>query len=199
MRLTRRVGGEEGFTGLELLFVVAVVATMGGVAVPPVLRALDDYRAAGAVRYMATRLQRIRMEAMLRSSDVGVKFFTSSTGYVFAVYVDGNRNGVLSHDILDGIDWQLGVSERLGDNFTGVDFGTSPGLPAVDSSSSPPGSDPIHFGSGDTASFSASGSSSSGSLYIKSRSRQYVIRLYGDTGKTRILVFDESTRRWNPL
>jgi type II secretory pathway pseudopilin PulG len=194
----RRVGNDDGFTSLELVFVVALVATMGGIAVPPVLRALDDYRAASAVRYVATRLQRIRMEAMLRSTEVGAKFYASSAGYVFAIYVDGNRNGVLSYDIQDGTDWQLGASERLGDNFTGVDFGTVPGLPALDSSSSPPGSDPIHFGSGDIASFSASGSSSSGSLYIKSRSRQYVIRLYGDTGKTRILVFDENTRRWNP-
>jgi prepilin-type N-terminal cleavage/methylation domain-containing protein len=197
--MSRGTGRDRGFTALELLFVVALTAIMSSIAVPPVLRALDDYRAAGAARYVATRLQRVRMEASLRSADVGARFSTTSSGYVFAVYVDGNRNGVLTSDIYAGTDRQLGAVECLSDNFSGVDFGTWPGLPAVDSGSSPPGTDPIRLGSSDIASFSASGSSSSGSLYIKSRSKQYVVRLYGDTGKTRILVFDETTRQWKPL
>lgn len=196
MRLERHVAA--GFTGLEVLFAVAFLVTVSSISVPPVLHAIDDYRAAGAARYIAARLQRLRMEAILRSTDVGMKFYETGGTYSFFTYVDGNGNGILTSDITSGIDRPIIASERLGDSFTGVDFGTVPGLPAVDSGSSPPGSDPIRLGSGDIASFNASGSSSSGSLYIKSRSRQYVVRLYGDTGKTRILMFDAASRKWGP-
>lgn len=175
------------------------MATMGTVSVPPVLRALDDYRAVGAARYVAARLQRIRMEAILRSTDVGAKFSLADGQYVFRVFVDGNGNGISTHDIQIGIDRPLGAIDRLSDNFPGVEFGTMPGLPAVESGSTPPGSDPIRLGSGDIATFSAGGTSSTGSLYIRSRTRQYVIRIYGDTGKTRLLAFDAADRQWKSL
>jgi len=196
MRLGRHAA--SGFTGLEVLFAVALLVTVSSISVPPVIRALDDYRAAGAARYVAARLQRLRMEAILRSTEVGMKFSGTAGSYTFVTYVDGNGNGILTSDISSGVDRPIAAAERLGDSFTGVDFGTIPGLPAVDSGSSPPGSDPIRLGSGDIASFNASGSSSSGSLYMKSRSRQFVVRLYGDTGKTRILMFDAASRRWGP-
>jgi type II secretory pathway pseudopilin PulG len=190
---------QHGFTGLELLFVVSLMAAIGGVSVPPVLRALDDYRADGAARWVAGRLQHARMEAAMRSADVGVKFFVADGAYAFRLYVDRNRNGVLSADIQSGADRPLGAVERLSDNFSGVEFGALPGLPPVESGGTPPGNDPIRLGAGDLATFSATGSSSTGSVYLKSRSKQYVVRVYGDTGRTRLLVFDANRREWKPL
>jgi hypothetical protein len=197
VRATDRTGA--GFSALELIFVVALMTTVAGMTVPPALRSLDDYRAAGAARYVAARLQRARMEAVMRSADVGVKFTDVGGAYTLRCYVDGNRNGVLTHDIDSGADRPLGAAERLPDNFAGVDFGTTPGLPAVDAGGLPPGSDPIRLGSGNIATFGPNGTSSSGSLYVKSRTRQYVVRIYGDTGKTRLLVFDPTVRVWKPL
>ena len=190
---------QSGFTAVEVLFAAALIATLGGIAVPPVLRALDDYRATGAARYVATRLQRARMEAVHRSADTAIRFVPTAAGYAFAVYVDGNGNGVLSRDIASNIDQPLGPPERLSDSFTGVDFGVEPDLPAVDPSASPPGSDPIRLGASDMASFSASGTSSSGSLYVRGATKQLVVRVFGETGKTRILVFDGQARQWKPL
>jgi Tfp pilus assembly protein FimT len=92
-QIARRAGRERGFTAFELLFVVTLVATMSGVSVPPVLRALDDYRAAAATRYVATRLQRMRMEAVLRSADVGAKFVLVGNQYTFRNYIDGIATG----------------------------------------------------------------------------------------------------------
>jgi type II secretory pathway pseudopilin PulG len=192
----RRSQGASGFSSIELLFAAGLVATLSGVAVPSLLRTLDDHRAASAARYIASRLQRARMEAVLRSVNVAVYFSTSGE---FATYVDGNGNGVLSADIRDGADPRLGAPERVSTSFGGVVFGVLAGLPPIEAGAAAPGSDPIHLGSSDSASFTPLGTSSSGSVYIRSRLRQVVVRIYGDTGKVRVLRFDEGTRQWSEM
>ena len=195
-----RFASSSGSTLLELLFVCGFVATLGGVAVPQTLVALDDFRAAGAARYVSARLQRARMDAVMRSADVAIKFTQTASGYTYAVYVDGNRNGVRTIDITRNIDRELMPAERLADQFSGVDFGALPNLPAVDPGGTPPGTDPVRLGSSNMASFSARGTSSTGTLYIRGRgTSQYAIRIFGETGKTRILKFDPQGRRWSPL
>jgi type II secretory pathway pseudopilin PulG len=189
-----------GYTIVELLFVLGMVATLSSVAVPQVLAGLDDFRTAGAARHISARLQRARMDAVVRSADVGLQVTSTAAGYTYAVYVDGNRNGVRATDIQRGTDTRLVPTERLPDQFPGVDFGAIPGIPAVDSSSTPPGTDPIRLGSSNMATFAASGTSSSGSLYIRGRrNAQYVVRIYGQTGKTRVLKFDARSRQWKGL
>lgn len=181
------------------MFTVALALTLGSLAIPPIRQTADDVRAAGAARYVSARLHRARMEAVIRSADVALRFTATSGGYEFAVYVDGNRNGVFARDIQSGIDARLSPVERLGDNFVGVEFGALPGLPPVDSGGTAPGTNPIRLGSSGSASFSALGTSSTGSLYIRGAgSRQYAIRIYGETGKCRILKFDPRSRTWNP-
>jgi hypothetical protein len=176
------------------------MTVVGGMAVPQVLTGLDDFRTAGAARHMAARLQRARMDAVVRSADVALQVVQSAGAYAYTVYVDGNRNGVRSAEILQGVDRRLLPAERLPDQFPGVDFGVLPGLPAVESGATPPGSDPIRLGSSNLATFSAAGTSSSGSLYIRGRrNAQYVVRIYGQTGRTRILRFDSRSRVWKAL
>ena len=191
--------GCVGFTATELLVVVAILATVGGIAMPQVVGALDDLRTTGAARLVSTRLQKARMEAILRSRDVALRFTPEGSGYRFAFYVDGNGNGVLTRDIDRGVDRPLGSVERLRQNFPGIEFGTLPGLPAIDPGGVPPGNDPIRLGSSNSVTFTARGTSSTGSLYIRGRRAQMAVRIYGDTGKTRLLKFDVRTFQWRPL
>jgi type II secretory pathway pseudopilin PulG len=190
----------RGYTLLELLFVSGCVSVLGGIAVPQALTTLDDVRAAGAARYISGRLQRARMEAVMRSADVALRFSQDAAGYSYNVYVDGNRNGVRSADISKGVDRELMPLERLSDHFPGVAFGALPNLPPVDPGGTPPGTDPVRLGSSNMASFSAKGTSSTGTLYIRGKgASQYAVRLFGETGKTRILRFESRTRTWTPL
>src|SRR6476646_9991013 len=124
--------GKTGFSLIELLFVMSATVTAGGIAIPPLLRALDDYRTAGAVRYISTRIQRTRMEAVTRSTNVAMQFVQAGTGFSYRTFVDGNGEGVRTQDIKNGIDYPLGPSERIPDNFSEVDFSLLPGLPAVE-------------------------------------------------------------------
>ena len=190
----------RGYSLAELTIVTALVATMAAFATPRMLAAADEFSALGAARYVAALLQQTRMAAITRRADMAVRFTSVGAVYGYAQYVDGNNNGIRSRDIASGIDREVRGVEHLGDQFPGVEFGTLPNLPAVDSSTVAPGSDPIRLGSGNMASFGASGTGSSGSLYLRSRrGSQYVIRIFGETGRTRILKFDPGTRQWRPL
>lgn len=196
----RNFTARNGYSLLELLFTVGALTTLAGIAIPPLLAALDEQRAAGAVRYLSTRIQRARMEAVSRSANVAIRFVQAGTDFSYRVYADADGDGVRTDDVTNGIDQPLGVAERLSDNFNGVDFGVLPGLPPVEPGSPAPGTDPIKLGISNLLSYSSIGASSSGSLYIRGRgSAQYVIRILGDTGRVRILKFDPRLRQWKPL
>jgi len=132
----------------------------------------------------------------MRSTPVAIQFSQSAGGYRYSVFLDGNGSGVLTSDIRAGIDPPLGVAESLRDNFKGIDFGALPGLPAIDPGGTPPGDDPIRLGAGSLLTFTAHGSSSTGTVYIRGRDAQYAVRVFGDTGKSRVLKFHPRTRRW---
>ena len=189
----------NGYSVLELIFVTALMVTIGGIAVPQTLAALDEFRTAGAARYISARLYRARMEAVKRSTPVAIQFAQTSAGYRYTVFRDGNGNGVLTSDIRSGVDTPVGAAESLRDNFKGIDFGALPGLPSIDVGGTPPGDDPIRLGAGSLLTFTAHGSSSTGTVYIRGRDAQYAVRVFGDTGKSRILKFHNRTRRWSAV
>jgi len=190
----------RGYSLVELVAAMAIGITLGAAAIPEYLAAADDVRASGAAYHISGRLQRARMEAVLRSAMVGVQFTQTGSSYSYAVYLDGNRNGVLTRDIQRGVDRLITAAERLPDQFSGVEFGAIPGLPAVDPGGMPPGTDPIRLGSGNIASFSPVGTSSSGTVYIRSRrDAQYAVRIFGETGKTRMVKCEPRTGQGRQL
>jgi len=192
-------GGSRGYSLIEVMMSVTIITIVAAAAIPGVLANIDDARAYGAAWYVSTRLQRARMEAVVRSTRVGVRVVAAAGGFELTTYVDGNRNGIRTADIQQGVDRPLGLAERLPSLFRGVDFGVAPGVPAVDGGP-PPGSDPIKLGSSNIVTFAPAGTSSAGSLYIRGvRNAQYVVRILGETGKTRVLKFDARTRRWNQI
>ena len=189
-----------GTSLLETVFAVALTVTVMAIAVPQVLRGLDAARAGGAARDVAMRMNLARAMAVARSVNVGLRFELTATGYQYTVHEDGNGNGIRTSDVLRRIDPPIGGPERLPYLFKGVDFGVLPGLPAVDSSSDPPGTDPIKLGSSNILSFSPLGSCTSGSVYLLGRGgAQYVIKALGETGRIRVLKFDARTRKWTPV
>jgi len=190
----------HGYSFIEIVFVAGLVATLSAFALPAVQRTLDDFRTVGATRYLAARLERVRIEALTRSADVALRFVQDGLTYRYGVYIDGNANGVRAADIANGIDRLISHEERLVDQFAGVDLGVLPALPGLDPSSAPPGIDPVRLGSGNTATFTPEGTATPGSLYILGpRSVQLVIRIVGETGRTRIFKFDTRSRIWKPL
>src|ERR1041384_2835252 len=180
------------------MFVVGLVATLSAIAVPQARAGLDDSRTLGAARYIASRCQRARSEAVTRSAEVGLRFTMDDGTFAYAVYIDGNRNGLRAADIRSGGDREVMPPERLRDVFANVDFGTRPQLPPIDSGAEPPGTDPVRLGPSNILAFTPNGTSSSGTLYIRGQRAQYAVRVFGDTGKTRVLAFEPRANRWRP-
>lgn len=178
--------------------VLGITGTISAIALP-LLPSLDDARVVGAARYMSSRLAQARLEAVAQSRIVSVRFTPTDSTYSFSLYVDGNRNGVLSRDIASGIDRRLTGPEKLSDNFRNVYFGAQFGVPSIDSGVAPAG-DPIRLGASNSASFNPLGTSTTGTIYITGTGgAQYAVRIIGATGKTRVYRFDKAAGKWFPL
>jgi Tfp pilus assembly protein FimT len=195
MRMRRRV--PAGYSLLELLFVATLMIVLSSIAVPMVQGALEGTRARGAARYLGTRLQLARLEAIKRSTHVGIRI-DASVGYRLATYVDGNGDGVRTRDINAGTDWLLGSLERIDAQFAGVTFGILDDVRAVDASGIlPAGSDPVRLGSSDILSFGPTGTATAGTLYLRGQGReQYALRVLGATGRVRVLRYDFASATW---
>jgi len=184
------------FSLIELLFALGVAATLASTGVAQLTMSVDGVRAAGAARHVTSRLQQARVRAVTRNRSTALRIVRDASGYVVSVHEDGNNNGVLTADIQSGTDPQVGPVERLPDQFPGVEFGTLPGVPGAEGSLAP-GTDPIRLGVSDSVTFTPTGTATPGSLYVLSRGRrQLVVRIYGETGRTRVLEYNARTRVW---
>jgi prepilin-type N-terminal cleavage/methylation domain-containing protein len=188
-----------GFTILELLFAVAIAGTLAAIAVPQGLRAVDDFRARTAARYLAQRLADARFRAIRRSAAHGLRFEAASPDYRISIIVDGNGNGLRTSEILRGIDRALTEPESLGWHFPDVMFGILEDVPDADGRPAG-GTEGVRVGSSNLLSMNPDGTSSSGTLYLHGRERsQYAVRVFGATGRVRVLKYDHIRRRWVDL
>jgi prepilin-type N-terminal cleavage/methylation domain-containing protein len=185
----------KGFTLIELLVVLALLGFLVLLGVPPLLRGTDDLRLHMAAGEVAGVLRASRSFAMRYSANVAVKFKTGKNGVVtFALYRDGNGNGVLNREIASGKDPLVMPPQSL--KFLGRDvvFGFPPGPPPADPSTGRPMdrlTDPIRFNDSDLASFSPLGTSTPGSVYLRNGSgHPMVVRAFDRTGKVSVLTYD---------
>jgi type II secretory pathway pseudopilin PulG len=190
----RTISRHEGYTLLELLFVVSLLTTLAGLAVPVASSTIDQLRAASAARYIAGRIAAARLEAIRRSSAVALRFDPADADYSFAAFVDGNGNGLRTLDVSRGVDRPAGRAERLQEHFPDTAVGLLPGVPDIDGSAA--SSDGLRIGSTPFLSLAPDGTATSGTVYVRSRRGQYAVRILGATGRVRIFRFEMGARTW---
>jgi len=193
---SRGLARGQGFTLLELLLTLGIATTIIGMAVPLTADALDEMRGSMAARYVQSRILDARMDAVKRSSRVGLRFESQGDDFRFAEYLDGNANGIRSADIADGTDPELRPRERLADQFAGVSFGLRANVPDVDGTRSPTRQEGVRVGVTRILSVGPDGTATSGTLYLHGRRSQYAVRVLGATGRTRVLRFDSGGQQW---
>lgn len=184
----------RGYSLIELLLVVALATVLAGIAVPMTRGTVEELRAAGAARHLAAIVADTRLDAIRRSSSVGLRFESVGDDYRFRAYLDGNGNGLRTAEITSGIDRPLARAERLSEEFPGVTLGLLPGIPDLNGSGA--SADGVRIGSSRILGVSPDGSCTGGTLYIRGVRSQYAVRILGATGRARLFRYDRGSRRW---
>jgi hypothetical protein len=184
---------------VELVGALAIALALGTVAATGVshLRSVVSIRSGASE--VASVLYRARMQAITRRINVGVKYRLRDGRYEWALYGDGNGNGVRTAEIASGVDPSLGILATWGRSDVRPGIMTGATVPDPDGSGRLSGSvaDPIRFNRSDICSFSALGESTPGSIYLwDGGDRMAVVRVYGRTGKIRTLYYRRGDREW---
>jgi len=188
---------ERGAALIDLAFACGLAGLIAAIAVPAVHASRERDAVRVAARYVAHRLQAVRLEALRRNVCVAVRFDPNDIGR-FGVYTDGDGDGVLQADIDASIDRALAPEARLAELFDTVAFRIPTDIPDPDSGVVlPANSDALRLGSSNFVSFSPLGSSTSGTLYLSAAAGgQMAVRIMGATGRLRVLRFEPSARQW---
>ena len=194
-RIWRRCAIQQGFSVIESLLAVALLAMTAAMAAPPLLGGLDGARGMAAARYVASLVRLTRVQAVMRSTTAGLRFEQTGDAFAYAVFVDGNGNGLRSQDVRHGIDRSITPVERIGDRFPRARIAIAEDVVPI--AGSDVSADPVRLGVSDTLTFTPLGTSSGGTIYVQSeRGRQYAVRVLGATGRTRVLEFLAETCTW---
>jgi Tfp pilus assembly protein FimT len=160
---------------------------MIGVAVPGILAGVDRSRAVAAAHFVSQQCGAARVQAINRSTKVGLQFREQGRDYTIQAFVDSNRNGIRTAEINSGIDVPLGPPTSLSANFPGVRIGVAGSA----------GNDPIRVGASNLLVFSAAGTATPGSVFVLGKDgTQFALRVLGTTARTRLERYDTRTNKW---
>ena len=177
-----------------LLMTVAIAATLAAISVPMLGNSLEHSRLRGAAFHMSARLYLVRSQAVRRHAYVALRFKTVGGAVQYQTFGDGDGDGVKSADITSGRDVPLDRPEAIGETHPGIEFGFVAGCPLIDGS--PASGNPVRIGTSGLLSYSPGGESTTGTLYIRSRSEAYAIVMLGATGRTRLLHCSPTNGQW---
>ena len=187
----------RGAALVDLLLACALAALLAAVSIAAGSAARDRDEARLAARYLASRLHAARVLALRQNAAVALRFNPDALDRV-SVYVDGDGDGVQQRDIDRGIDRLVEPETSLQDVFAGVTFRVRAAVPSPEGAGTiAADSDPLRIGNTNFVSFGPAGTATSGSLYLAgTRGPQVCLRIFGATGRLRVLWFDEARRTW---
>jgi prepilin-type N-terminal cleavage/methylation domain-containing protein len=179
----------RGFSLVEMLVVVALIAVLAAMSFP-IFRALTaEAHLLGAGRAFKTEFRLAHSMAVRRGVYTGIRFERrEGLGPVYAIYADGDDDGVRSADILAGIDTLVAGPFPLTGGAPGVSVSINPGTPSLPGESGLLSGDPIRFGSSDILSFSPLGTATPGTFYLAGDSAQAAVRVTGGSARVRLMV-----------
>jgi Tfp pilus assembly protein FimT len=195
--MTRWAGDQRGAALIDVIFSAGLMAVLSGIAIPVWQTTRQQSEVRAGARYVAARLHQVRLEALRRNVTVALRFDPNDLDR-FAVYADGDGDGVLQSDINRGIDPLIVPERRLSDYARAIGLRIQQDVSEPDTGAPlAAGSDPLRVGNSTLVSFSPLGSATSGTLYLAGLTGpQMAVRILGATGRLRVLRFDVARRQW---
>lgn len=196
----RRFDGAAGAALIDIIIATSLCVVMTAIAVPVVGHTLDRERTIVGAQHLAGHLLRARLNSLKRARAVAVRIEVVGDRTRLQLFADGNGNGVQQRDIDRGIDAPLAPREWLDDQARDVSLRVNQTIKDVAGNATlAPGDDPLRIGNTALLTFSPLGSATNGTLYVAAhRGPQMAIRVFGATGRVRVLMFDAHTRQWHP-
>jgi prepilin-type N-terminal cleavage/methylation domain-containing protein len=180
--------GSRGFTLVEMLLVVAVIMIMAAVGFPHFRAYTAEAHLLGAGHAFRGEFRRARSMAVRSGVYTAIRFERRLEGDVYAIYADGNGNGVRTAEIRVGTDRLVAGPFPLSGGAPSVHVGIHPGTPEP-----PPGrgilsGDPIRFGRSDILSFSPLGTATPGTFYLAGDGAQAAVRVTPGSARVRLMT-----------
>lgn len=115
---------QNGFTLMELMVVIAIMATLAAVAVPNFVAYRDNQSLGAGAREILGAIKKTRMRAVIEQRTALITFDPDADTYL-TFLDDGSGGGVAGNDVQDGTEATI-VSGKLPGNvdMTGAAFGT---------------------------------------------------------------------------
>jgi len=191
---------QGGAAFIDIIVSISLCVLVASIAVPVIGGTLERERTIIGARYLAGQLQRARLDSLRRARSVAVRLQVIGDRTEMRLFADANGNGVRQSDIDHGIDLPLTPPEWLDDRARDVSLRINQDITDVAGASNlAPGDDPLRIGHTSILAFSPLGSATGGTLYVAAhRGPQMAIRVFGATGRVRVLMFDARTAQWQP-
>ena len=189
----------RGFSPVELIVVFALAAILLAATAHGAFQIQSALAVRSAAAELAATFFRARAYALVRGITVGIKFRRDGGQYEWALYRDGNGNGIRSAEIASGVDRSLGLSIvwPRSDVRPGILTGGTVPDPSAPGKKLDRPDDPIRFNNSDICSFSPAGESTPGSIYLwDGRDRMAVLRVFGRSAKVRTLYYFRGEKSW---
>ena len=108
-----RLRDKKGFTMIELLIVVAIIAVTAAIAIPNIISWIPTMRVNSAARDIVSEMQLARMKAVSERNNYVITFDTSTNQY--SIYDDGDNDGAEASELVKTVD--------VDTDYSGIQFG----------------------------------------------------------------------------
>jgi prepilin-type N-terminal cleavage/methylation domain-containing protein len=189
-----RTAERRGFTLAEMMVVISIIGILASMTTVALLNMVRRAALRGAAQRVECILRRVQYDAYGMDRYRGVKFTKTAKGWRYAVYEDGNGNGVHNADIASGVDrlvegpYDLSPTDSLAHVAAPSDLVTDPdtNLPFSGASAA------VEFNNSTICSFAPNGDGTPGSIFLGDGDPHHAatVRSSGAGGKIRIRYFE---------
>jgi prepilin-type N-terminal cleavage/methylation domain-containing protein len=191
---------QRGYTLVEMLVTVAIVGLFTTISLASLSNILWRAALRGAVVRICGLMAMTQEDAMAMRRGRAIKFLREADGgWSYAVFTDGDDDGVRNDDIDRGVDVLVQGPDVLVSPRAMATIGIpARGVPDPDGGRRiGPDASPVQFNRSLLCSFAADGSGTPGSIYLRTVAGDAaVVRCSGEGGRVSVLLLNRLTRMW---